>query len=146
MLKFTDFNQSKHKINFKFKNKKHSKSSVMKLTRTLFNSFYKTTSSKIVHIPRPMKKLNDDYQEPSEWNLPFEKTSQVKPRTFIDIHQIQSNKIGKNCEGCYQNPEYLTYHTYSYYDMERDLYCKRCRPQPSPYCKRVFEKTDEKSP
>jgi hypothetical protein len=114
----------------------------MKLTKTLLNSFYKTTSSQIVHIPKAIKKPKEGYLEPSEWNFSFDKPSQVKPRAFADVPHTQCiSKIGG-----YQNPEYFAYHTYSYYDMERDLFCKRCRPQPSPFRSCIDEIADEKSP
>lgn len=103
----------------------------MRLTKTLLSSFYKTTSSEIVHIPKAIKKPNDGYLEPSCWNFSFEKPSQVKPKAFVNL--LTCHTISK--VGGYQNPEYFAYHTYSYYDMEQDLFCKRCRPQPSPFVK-----------
>lgn len=117
----------------------------MKITKILLSSFYKTTSSQIVYIPKAIKTPKDDYIEPSEWKLKFEKPSQVKPKAFIDIPQKPCEDICKEDKCGFKNPEYSSYHTYSYYDMERDLFCKRCRPQPSPYTTSPFDIADEKS-
>jgi hypothetical protein len=47
-----------------------------KLSKALLSSsFYKATSSTIIHIPKALKKPKDNYVEPREWNLLFEKVS-----------------------------------------------------------------------
>lgn len=116
----------------------------MKLSQILFNSFYGAASSKIIYIPKSIKMPKNNYIEPCQWNFPFEKPSQVKPRAFIDLPNVS---IGpKDDQFLYKNPEYFSYHTYSYYSIERDLFCKRCRPQPSPFNKRLCEDFDAKAP
>lgn len=91
----------------------------------------------IVCIPKPWKKPPENYVEPLVWNLKFPQPSQVLPRAFLDC--CRPSKLGPSKEvdktKTYKNPEYYSYHTYSYYNMEEDLNCKRCRAQPSPFSK-----------
>ena len=95
-------------------------------------------------ISKPLKKPISNYIEPSQWNFSFEKPSQVKPRAFVDLPDVS---IGpKDDSFQYKNPEYYAYHTYSYYSIEKDLFCKRCRPQPSPFNKYLCEDFSAKVP
>ncbi|KAG5673643.1 hypothetical protein PVAND_003672 [Polypedilum vanderplanki] len=85
----------------------------------------------------PTKSLKmplENYLEPETWNLNFEKPSQVRSRAFMKIDTNSNDKkIGKDDKlHVYKNPEYFSYHQYSYYNIEEDLCCKRCRSQPSP--------------
>lgn len=85
-------------------------------------------------ISKPWKMPKENYLEPCVWLLSFPPPSQVRPRAFLDLKPGvklgPSDKIAK--DDVYKNPEYYSYHPFSYYNMEEDLSCKRCRPQPSP--------------
>ena len=120
----------------------------MKIIRN-FCHFSKNDMSRIVNIHKPLKMPNENYEEPEEWCLKFEKPSQVKPKAFISCcnKKIIEEKVGKEEESVYKNPEYYSYHPLTYYNMEEDLYCKRCRPQPSPFWRIFFNRTSsQKSP
>lgn len=112
--------------------------------------FYGTTTSKIIHIPKSIKTPKLNYVEPTKWNLTFDRPSQVKSRAFIDLHDVflgPAKNICKHDNLCdYKNPEYYAYHTYSYNDIERDLFCKRCRTQPSSLTKSILQDSNEKVP
>lgn len=120
----------------------------MKTSKKLFNAFYTTASSKIICIPKAIKKPKIDYIEPKKWNLPFEKPSQVRPKAFVDLSTSLFRPAKNICKiKCtYKNPEFIYYHTYSYYDMEFDLFFKRCRRQPSSLTKIIEEESNEKAP
>lgn len=103
----------------------------------VFRRIFKTSSYVIVRIPKPWKTPEENYLEPRVWHLPFPPPSQVRPRAFLDLKNETklgpSDKIAK--DDVYKKPEYYSYHSLSYYNMEEDLSCKRCRPQPSPFRK-----------
>lgn len=104
------------------------------------------TISKIKAIKTPII----DYIEPKKWDFSFDKPSQVKAKAFVDLPGDllgPAKFVGKLDQCDYKNPEYYSYHTYSFYDMEGDLYNKRCRPQPSPFRQEPLHNiADEKSP
>jgi NADH dehydrogenase [ubiquinone] flavoprotein 3, mitochondrial len=116
------------------------------ISRNFFR-FYKTSSYEIRFIPKPWKMPKEDYVEPAQWTHKFPLPSQVRPRAFFDCNE--STKLGVSDEvdkeNTYKNPEYFSYHPLSFYNMEEDLNCKRCRLQPSPFIKTV-NPTNEKCP
>jgi NADH dehydrogenase [ubiquinone] flavoprotein 3, mitochondrial len=90
---------------------------------------------------------DENYIEPPVWNLKFEKPSQVRPRVFLNCPsdvELSSKDVCKVCN--YKNPEYFSYHIYSYYNLEEDLNCKRCRVQPSPYRETPIDTFEARSP
>lgn len=95
----------------------------------------KVVAYTIVKIPKPWKMPPENYLEPTVWKHKFVMPSQVRPRVFVNNscnYQLgPSTDIGKRLT--YKNPEYYSYHPYSYYNLEEDLNCKRCRCQPSPF-------------
>lgn len=109
----------------------------MKILRQ-FRQLYGTATSKILNISKPTKLPQENYMEPEKWDLKFEKPSQVRPRAFVEENSIEDANIGKEEPSVYKNPEYFSYHPMSYYNMEEDLHCKRCKPQPSPYWRVLF--------
>ena len=120
----------------------------MKIVRH-FCHFCKNDMLRIVCIPKSIKMPVENYEEPEKWCLNFEKPSQVKPKAFISYcnKEIVSDDVGKDETCVYKNPEYFSYHPLTYYNIEEDLYCKRCRPQPSPFWRILFDRTStERSP
>lgn len=107
------------------------------MLRKLSSNFLsrKTLAIKIIDIPKPWKMPVDNYLEPIKWILKFSQPSQVRPRAFldcsVDVKLGPSDDVDK--EKAYKNPEYYSYHPLSFINMEEDLNCKRCRPQPSPF-------------
>jgi NADH dehydrogenase [ubiquinone] flavoprotein 3, mitochondrial len=100
-----------------------------------FSRFSTQISIRIIRIPKPWKMPPKNYIEPLPWQLKFAQPSQVRPCAFVDtapgVMLGPNNEVDK--EKLYKNPEYFSYHPLSYYNMEQDLNCKRCRPQPSPF-------------
>lgn len=88
---------------------------------------------RIIIIPKQWRTPPENYEEPEFWTLKFQPPSQVRARAFLNSNKTTkvgpSDQVDK--EKVYKNPEYYSYHPFSYYSMEEDLYCKRCRPQPS---------------
>ena len=112
----------------------------MKILRRCYR-FYGT------EISKPVKMTKENYLEPEEWDLKFEKPSQVRLRAFVEKNYIKDEAIGKDETAVYKNPEYFSYHPMSYYNIEEDLNCKRCKPQPSPFSRILFYFTkSDKSP
>lgn len=89
----------------------------------------------------------ENYIEPAIWTHKFPPPSQIRPRAFLDCDL--STQLGPNDEVAkeetYKNPEYFAYHPYSYYNIEEELNCKRCRPQPSPFNQTTLD-LNEKCP
>lgn len=112
-----------------------------------FLHFYKTSSCKIVHIPKPWKMPRENYKEPEKWTHKFVIPHQVRPRVFFEC--TCCTRLGPNDDvsedGTYKVPEYYAYHRYSYYNIEEELHCRRCRPQPSPYNENLLD-LNEKCP
>jgi NADH dehydrogenase [ubiquinone] flavoprotein 3, mitochondrial len=90
----------------------------------------------------------ENYLEPAQWTHKFPLPSQVRPRAFLDCNAATklgpSDEVDK--EKTYKNPEYFSYHPLTYYNIEEDLFCKRCRQQPSPFSKKSSNPTNEKCP
>lgn len=90
----------------------------------------------------------ENYLEPAVWTLKFPQPSQVRPRAFLNSKK--TTKVGPSDdvdkERIYKNPEYFSYHPLSFYNMEEDLNCKRCRAQPSPFRKVPFDLLTEQCP
>lgn len=107
-----------------------------------FSSFSKCV---ILNIPKPWKFPKENYVEPAVWHLKFDQPSQVRPRCFFDCPKNLKLGPSKDVGKCktYRNPEYYSYHTFSYYNMEEDLNCKRCSPQPSPFNKEPVCSTEK---
>lgn len=110
--------------------------------------FYKSANSVIVFIPKPWKMPKENYLEPAEWLLKFPPPSQIRPRAFVDC--TAKTKLGPSDEvdkeKIYKTPEYYSYHPYTFYNVEEDLNCKRCRPQPSPWRKVSSHSSTDKCP
>lgn len=113
----------------------------MKILRC-FRQFSSKVPSKPCPTPKCHKAVPENYLEPEVWNHKFEKLSQVRPRAFVQCNLITNKCIGKSSRCIYKNPEYFSYHPYSYNNLEEDLNCKRCKPQPSPYWRVLFCNTD----
>lgn len=109
--------------------------------------YHSSIKSIIVIIPKPWKTPPKDYIEPESWTLKFPPPSQVRPRAFLNSNK--DTKVGPSDgvdkEKDYKNPEYYSYQPFSYYNMEEDLNCKRCRPQPSNISK-IVRDLNEKCP
>lgn len=76
----------------------------------------------------------ENFFEPHNWSLKFPPPPQVRQRAFFD--GSEQTKLGPSDEvdkeKIYKNPEYYSYHPLTFYDIEEDLNCKRCRAQPTP--------------
>lgn len=120
-----------------FSQQNHQNYQSIKMLKLNLSYFYGNIKNQIAHIPRSIKMPPEHYIEPKQWNLKFEKPSQVSARAFINYPQFE--KIGKEETSAYKNPEYFSYHPYSYYSIEEDLFFKRCKPQPSPFRKVTFD-------
>ena len=116
--------------------------------RHTFRHFSKSKKFVIVKIPKPWKMPKENYLESCVWHLSFPQPSQVRPRAFLDLNNETklgpTDKMAK--DDVYKNPEYYSYHPYSTYNMEEDLSCKRCCPQPSPFRKILPYSAVEKCP
>lgn len=99
------------------------------------SSVFKNLTCRIVQIPKSWKMPPENFFEPTEWTLNFPPPSQVRQRAFFDAsHNIKlgpSDEVDK--KKIYKNPEYYSYHPLSFYSIEEDINCKRCRRQPSPF-------------
>lgn len=102
----------------------------------------------IIIIPKQWRTPPERYEEPEVWTLPFSQPSQVRPRAFLNSNK--TTKVGPSelvgAGKVYQNPEYYSYHPFSYYDMSQDLDCKRCRAQPSSISKDPVRDMNNKCP
>jgi len=114
-----------------------------RILRNLSSSIYYGTHQDQFASPKPLKKPQEYYFGPSPWTLKFEKPAQVAGRTWSCSSSASAN-VGKT--ETYKNPEYFSYHTYSYYNMEEDLNCKRCRGQPSSIQKQTPDEPRDKCP
>jgi hypothetical protein len=101
-----------------------------KISRNHYSSLFKNV---IVVIAKQWKMPPENYIQPKVWTLKFSPPSQVRLRAFLNSNKY--TKLGPshrvNKKGDYKNPEYFSYHPFTYYNIEEDLNCKRCRPQPS---------------
>jgi hypothetical protein len=87
------------------------------------------------NIPKPVQMVTGNYIEPEY--LKVNKLSRI----FKNLNDIQDDeKIGKLESSIYKNPEYFSYHPYSYYNVEEALFCKRCRTQASPFKSKIINK------
>jgi hypothetical protein len=98
-----------------------------------FRNQHSKVKNVIISIPKSWRTPPENYIEPEMWSLKFPQPSQVRLRAFLNSNKSTqlgpSDKVDKDKD--YKNPEYFSYHPFSFYNMEEDLNCKRCRPQPS---------------
>lgn len=103
---------------------------------------------RVIIIPKQWRTPPDNYDEPELWTLKFPPPSQVRPRAFLNSNAMTkvgpSDQVDK--QKLYKNPEYYSYHPFSFYAMEEDLNCKRCRPQPSSISKDPVRDMNNKCP